>query len=240
MVSREYSPEEARNSANALIAVITVFVLNWICNLDEEVEIMARTGLNIPIVVYYFSRAASLVYCTWTALIYAGLVGSDIPRTSLVISTAALSPPLPNRGLEGQAVLQQSRLACRIEGTAFQWPTLIIFLMFAGKCDDWGLVVGAFGENWLAGCPIVMQSGCFTSRFPARWRVACRVFRMLLLWRRGVEDWAISARAVESMIMAVLAGPEARGAAGASDVGLVYQSVWRDRCKIHRGGKSTV
>ncbi|KZP03731.1 hypothetical protein FIBSPDRAFT_458615 [Athelia psychrophila] len=107
--------------------------------------------------------------------------------------------------------------------------------MFAGKCDDWGLVVGAFGENWLAGCLIVMQSGYFTSRFPARWRVACRVSRTLLLWRRGVEDWAISARAVESMIMAVLAGPEARGAAGASDVGLVYQSVWRDRCKIHRG-----
>lgn len=35
---------------------LKVFVLDWVCNLDEEVEVMERTGLNIPIVVYHVSR----------------------------------------------------------------------------------------------------------------------------------------------------------------------------------------
>ncbi|KZP20666.1 hypothetical protein FIBSPDRAFT_1044706 [Athelia psychrophila] len=60
--------------------------------------------------------------------------------------------------------------------------------------------------------------------------LACRVFRMLLLCRSGTEDTAISTRAVESMIMAEMAGlgPEVRGAAGASEVDGVYQSGERD------------
>jgi len=53
--------------------------------------------------------------------------------------------------------------------------------------------------------------------------MACRVFRMLLLCRREGEDTAISTRAVESMVMAVMPG---RRAALASDVS--YQSIWRE------------
>ncbi|KZP14621.1 hypothetical protein FIBSPDRAFT_935703 [Athelia psychrophila] len=48
--------------------------------------------------------------------------------------------------------------------------------------------------------------------------LACRVFRMLLLYHGGTEDTAISTRAVECMIMAAMSGlgPEVRGAAGRS------------------------
>lgn len=49
--------------------------------------------------------------------------------------------------------------------------------------------------------------------------LACRVFRMLRLCRGETEDAAVSTRAVEAMIMAVMAGPGAQGAVEANDVG---------------------
>ncbi|KZP20704.1 hypothetical protein FIBSPDRAFT_533844 [Athelia psychrophila] len=301
MVSHEYSPEEARNIANTCIAVITVFVLDWIRNLDEEVEVMARTELNIPIVVYHFSRAASLVYCIWTALTYAELVGSDIYTTSLVMwviswvaatSTSLLfffrmravysgSRPVmtvfafvwvlliltPIIGVfrlvqkcGGPICPHLNHLALPFETSIFLHDTLVFLcishkiygnsfsaaprsrfgkvkrffsgqglhavskaLLLSGQLY-YGvtigvLVVGACGEY--IGLPYSDAIRAFYVALSSA--LACRVFRMLLLCRRGAEDTAISTRAVESMIRVAMAGPE--GVARASDVGEVYRSM---------------
>ncbi|KZP20657.1 hypothetical protein FIBSPDRAFT_1044698 [Athelia psychrophila] len=317
MVSPEYSPEEARNSANALIAVITVFVLDWICDLDEEVEMMTRTGVNIPIVVYYFSRMTSLAYCTWTALIGAGLVGSDISRTSFVMwgmSWAAATSTSLLFFFRMRAVYSDSRPVMMV--FAFAWALLIltriigifglvqncggpicrhlnrlglpfdisifihdtlVFLcishkiygnsfsatprsrfgkvkrFFSGKGLHavskalllsgqlyYGVTIGALVaglSGQYIGFPYADAIGAFYLALSSS--LACRVFRMLLLCRGGTEDSAISTRAVESMIMAAMAEPEARGAAGASDMGVVYQ-LGMTSDKVHRSVKSSV
>ncbi|KZP17627.1 hypothetical protein FIBSPDRAFT_933852 [Athelia psychrophila] len=296
MVSHEYSPEEARNTVNACIVVITVFVLDWICNLDEEVEVMARTGLNIPIVVYHSSRTASLAYGTWIALRAAGLVGSDIFRTSIVmwcISTVAAtstsllfffrmravysdSRPVmtvfafvwvlliitPILGIFGVvkkcgAICQHSnRLALAFDISIFLHDTLVFLcisrkiygnslsavprsrfgkvrrffssqglhavskaLLLSGQLY-YGVTLGVLVMTVSAqyiGLPYSDAIGAFYITLSSA--LACRVFRMVLLCRRG-GDTAISTRAVEGMIMAAMAGPEAQGAAGASDMGL--------------------
>lgn len=33
-----------------------VFLLDWVLCMDEEVEIVQRTRLNLPIVIYFLSR----------------------------------------------------------------------------------------------------------------------------------------------------------------------------------------
>ncbi|KZP20683.1 hypothetical protein FIBSPDRAFT_1044714 [Athelia psychrophila] len=85
------------------------------------------------------------------------------------------------------------------------------------------LVVGASGEY--VGWPYSNSTEAFYITLSSA--LACRVFRMLLLYRGGTENTTINTRAVESMIMAAMAGLEAQGVPRASDVGEVYRSIMR-------------
>ncbi|KZP07001.1 hypothetical protein FIBSPDRAFT_1044721 [Athelia psychrophila] len=71
--------EESQNTAYASAAIFTVFLLDWVLCMDEEVEIVQRTRLNLPIVIYFLSRTGSLGYIICEALLNTECVPFTLP-----------------------------------------------------------------------------------------------------------------------------------------------------------------
>ncbi|KZP21897.1 hypothetical protein FIBSPDRAFT_1043841, partial [Athelia psychrophila] len=72
-------------TAYCSVAVFTALVWTWALCVPEEVEIVKRKGLSMPIVAYYVSRLATLGAC-----ICSTLVGLDLPSNPAPFQKPAL------------------------------------------------------------------------------------------------------------------------------------------------------
>ncbi|KZP13855.1 hypothetical protein FIBSPDRAFT_1049134 [Athelia psychrophila] len=158
-------------TAYACVIVLTMFLLDWLTSLDEEVSVLAKKALNWPIVTYYFSRISSLGFVLLRALQTTSALpftlSSELPvyifwwmsasATSLLFFFRVRAVFRDRRAMRWSftgiwalilvapvASLWSARLLCRSDDQSRicnRWYPLSLILYFAIICHDTLIVV---------------------------------------------------------------------------------------------------